>query len=198
MSILKDVRPILLAACAAAAPLPLMAQGTNSPNGNQGIILLDDADSGSLCGLINSLRHEFVIRTCDRQLIFVTGANQPTGFFADGNFNVTRGAGGTPAGQIRYASDAGGFRTAFWLTDDGVVQDYDPNSGTVQPGTNNGNPVLPGQVQTGGEFCDPGNRLDGTASCPQPRAPCGAGGISSMILLSGMFTMGLLRRSHCG
>jgi hypothetical protein len=193
MPILRNVRCFALVLCALAAPLSAMAQGA-AVAGNEGIILLDDAESGSLCGLINTLRHEFVIRTCDRQLLFVTGPNEPTGFFVDNNFNVTRGAGGTPAGVIRYASDAGGFRTAFWVTDDGIVQDYDPSSGTVQPGTSDGNPVMPSAVQTGGMFCDPGNRLDGTASCPQPRAPCGAGGISAMIMLGGLLALGMARR----
>ncbi len=165
----------------------------------EGVIFLDDPESDSRCALVNTSQNEFIIRTCDRQLIFVTMEDEETGYVVDSAFNVTLN--GAPRGRIGYALDGSGFRTLFWVTDNsfgdvgpGFVLDYDPSTGTVSPAMAAGStqPIPPTSVQTAGQFCDPSSRFDGAARCPTARAPCGAGGVQSMIAVFSILTLATL------
>ena len=79
-----------------------------------------DAQSDSLCGLVNALNNELVVLNGTSQLMIVSSRDTIlTDTFVDLEGFVFLGI--DPVGVIEFAEDADGFRTLWWLTFDGRI-----------------------------------------------------------------------------
>lgn len=93
-----------------------------------------DAQSDSLCGVVNALNNELVVLNGTSQLMIVSSRDTIlTDTFVDLEGFVFLGI--DPVGVIEFAEDADGFRTLWWLTLDGRIVQLDPF--TAEPTTSN-------------------------------------------------------------
>ena len=88
-------------------------------------LVFSDAESTSVCDVVNAFDNELVLLTATNQLVLVTGTDTVLlDTFVDLNNAVFFE--GSPNGFIEFAEDGDGFRTLWWLTLDGRVVQLDP------------------------------------------------------------------------
>ena len=77
-------------------------------------ILYADAESASICDVVNSTNGEFVVLESTGQLVYVTEFDWPLidAFVDDDGLVYFQGS---PAGFIAFATDGDGFRTLWWF-----------------------------------------------------------------------------------
>lgn len=93
-----------------------------------------DAQSGSLCGVVNALNNELVVLNGTSQLMIVSSRDTILAdTFVDLEGFVFLGI--DPVGVIEFVEDADGFRTLWWLTLDGRIVELDPF--TAEPSASN-------------------------------------------------------------
>jgi hypothetical protein len=176
-----------------------------------GTIVFVDEDSGLQCGAVNTINADFMIRSCDRRLILLSGDDRATPYTVDLNYDVFHDD-GTPSGYVRFATDRDNFRQVFWLTD-GAILDSDPNKvlrydsandtltvATAETQDEEGNvsviAIEPVNVQ--GTECNPSAQFDGNDELLCARA-CGSGGfMASALLMFGLAGLRVrTRRPNC-
>ena len=165
--------------------------------------VFSDDQSGSLCGVVNTLNLELVVLNDTSQLMIVSNRDTILAdTFVDSQGFVFLGA--DPVGVIEFAQDADGFRTLWWLTLDGRVVQLD--SFTAEPGASDTLPADFSDVPCDAcafvdsplvELCVPDDPGSDNPFVPVILNFCGAGVGSAMMLamtLCGYVGLARIRR----
>ncbi|MEE9295107.1 MAG: hypothetical protein V3W34_09145 [Phycisphaerae bacterium] len=112
---------------AVVVPIWVLALGLHTTQGQivDDWLVFSDAESTSVCDVVNALNSELVVLTLSSQLALISGTDTILlDTFVDLDDAVFFE--GSPAGFIEFAEDGDGFRTLWWLTLDGRVVELDP------------------------------------------------------------------------
>ncbi len=156
-----------------------------------GTIVFLDEQSNSRCAAINTFNADFMIRSCDRRIVLLSGEDRLTPYEVDTGYNVF-GPDEAPAGRIRFATDNDGLRQVFWLSDDGftagpnLVLNYIVESDSLTVATvagQDGEQIPLSPINISNTQCDPLNSFDGEPEVLCERV-CGMGALIPSLMLT--------------